>query len=59
MQAGLVDELVIYMAPHLMGNDARGLLNLGLEHMDERVPLRIEDIRAVGGDWRIVARPTA
>ncbi len=56
MQAGLVDELVIYMAPHLMGNDARGLLNLGLEHMDERVPLRIEDIRAVGGDWRITAR---
>jgi diaminohydroxyphosphoribosylaminopyrimidine deaminase/5-amino-6-(5-phosphoribosylamino)uracil reductase len=57
MQAGLVDELVIYMAPHLMGNDARGLLNLGLEQMDERVPLRIEDIRAVGQDWRITARP--
>ncbi|MFN2348127.1 MAG: bifunctional diaminohydroxyphosphoribosylaminopyrimidine deaminase/5-amino-6-(5-phosphoribosylamino)uracil reductase RibD [Thioalkalivibrio sp.] len=57
MQAGLVDELVIYMAPHLMGNNARGLLNLGLEHMDERVQLRIEDIRAVGEDWRIVARP--
>jgi len=57
MQAGLVDELVIYMAPHLMGNDARGLLNLGIERMDERVALRIEDIRAVGQDWRIVARP--
>lgn len=57
MRAGLVDELVIYLGPHLMGNDARGLMNLGLEHMDERVPLRIEDIHAVGGDWRIVARP--
>jgi diaminohydroxyphosphoribosylaminopyrimidine deaminase / 5-amino-6-(5-phosphoribosylamino)uracil reductase len=58
MREGLVDELVIYMAPHLMGNDARGLLDLGLEHMDERIQLRIEDIRAVGEDWRIVARPT-
>jgi len=55
-QAGLVDELVIYMAPHLMGNDARGLLNLGLKHMDERIELKVEDIRAVGEDWRIVLR---
>ena len=54
---GLVDELVIYMAPHLMGSAARGLTDLGLETMDERIALRIEDIRAVGEDWRITARP--
>jgi hypothetical protein len=39
MQAGLVDELVIYMAPHLMGSAARGLMNLALERMDERIAL--------------------
>jgi diaminohydroxyphosphoribosylaminopyrimidine deaminase / 5-amino-6-(5-phosphoribosylamino)uracil reductase len=57
MREGLVDELVIYMAPHLMGNAARGLLDLNLERMDERMGLEIEDIRAVGRDWRITARP--
>ena len=56
LQAGLVDELVIYMAPHLMGNAARGLFDLpGLETLAQRVQLKIADIRAVGEDWRITA----
>jgi len=56
LQAGLVDELVIYMAPHLMGNAARGLFTLpGLATMAQRVPLSVNDIRAVGDDWRISA----
>jgi diaminohydroxyphosphoribosylaminopyrimidine deaminase/5-amino-6-(5-phosphoribosylamino)uracil reductase len=58
LQAGLVDELVIYMAPILMGDAARGLLHLpGLEKMVDRFDLEIMDIRAVGRDWRITARP--
>ncbi|WP_051079966.1 bifunctional diaminohydroxyphosphoribosylaminopyrimidine deaminase/5-amino-6-(5-phosphoribosylamino)uracil reductase RibD [Thioalkalivibrio thiocyanodenitrificans] len=57
MEAGLVDELVIYMAPHLMGSTARSLVELGVETMDERIALEIGDIRAVGEDWRITARP--
>ena len=56
LQAGLIDELVIYMAPHLMGNAARGLFALpGLESMDQRMQLSINDVRAVGEDWRITA----
>lgn len=56
LQAGLVDELVIYMAPHLLGDAARGLFALpGLERMTDRVQLAITDIRAVGQDWRITA----
>ena len=56
LQAGLIDELVIYMAPHLMGNAARGLFALpGLERMEQRIQLSINDIRAVGADWRITA----
>jgi diaminohydroxyphosphoribosylaminopyrimidine deaminase/5-amino-6-(5-phosphoribosylamino)uracil reductase len=56
LQAGLVDELVIYMAPHLMGEAARGLFALpGLEQMAQRIKLSINDIRAVGDDWRISA----
>ncbi len=56
LQAGLVDELVIYMAPHLMGDAARGLFSLpGLERMTDRIQLEIADIRAIGQDWRITA----
>jgi len=54
MQAGLIDELIIYMAPHLMGDEGQGLMALpGLEKMAQRLPLKIEDIRAVGDDWRL------
>jgi len=54
---GWVDELIVYMAPHLMGSSARPLWQLPLEAMAERVPLKIETIRAVGDDWRISAIP--
>ncbi len=58
LRAGLVDELIIYMAPMLMGNKARGLFNLPeIEHLNQHIPLNIADIRAVGRDWRITAYP--
>ncbi len=58
LEAGVIDELVIYMAPHLMGHQARGLFHLPrLEKMADRVALKIGDIRAVGRDWRITAFP--
>jgi diaminohydroxyphosphoribosylaminopyrimidine deaminase/5-amino-6-(5-phosphoribosylamino)uracil reductase len=58
LAAGLVDELVIYLAPHLMGSDARGLFNLpGLERMRDRIDLDITDLRSVGSDIRITAKP--
>lgn len=56
VEQALADELVIYMAPHLMGSSARALFNLPhIARMHERVALTIRDIRAVGGDWRIIA----
>jgi diaminohydroxyphosphoribosylaminopyrimidine deaminase/5-amino-6-(5-phosphoribosylamino)uracil reductase len=57
LQAGLVDELIIYMAPVLLGDMARGLMSLpGLESMSERIELEIVDMRAFGRDWKISAR---
>jgi diaminohydroxyphosphoribosylaminopyrimidine deaminase/5-amino-6-(5-phosphoribosylamino)uracil reductase len=54
----LVDEIVLYMAPVIMGSDARGLFELPtLQQMSQRVPLELEDVRAVGQDWRLTARP--
>ncbi len=57
LRAGLIDELIVYLAPHLMGDQARGLFHLpGLETMDQRIALEIKDVRAVGNDWRITAK---
>lgn len=56
VEQGLADELVIYMAPHLMGSSARALFNLPhIAHMQDRLALTIRDIRAIGQDWRIIA----
>jgi len=58
LSAGIVDELVIYVAPHLMGDGARGLFHLpGLERMQDRIGLEITDLRRVGQDIRITASP--
>ncbi len=58
MAEGLIDELVVYLAPHLMGSDARGLFNLpAIELMSQRIPLKIIDLRQVGEDIRITAQP--
>lgn len=56
LEAGLVDELVVYLAPHLLGSGARGMFNVpGIGRMQDRVELNITDVRAVGADWRITA----
>jgi len=58
LQAGLIDELIIYMAPHLMGDQAQGLMALpGLEKMSQRVSFKTTEVRAVGDDWRITLKP--
>jgi diaminohydroxyphosphoribosylaminopyrimidine deaminase/5-amino-6-(5-phosphoribosylamino)uracil reductase len=58
MSQGLVDEMIVYIAPHLMGAEAKGLMQLpGLESMQDRVDLDIVDMRQVGKDLRITAKP--
>lgn len=58
LQAGLIDELIIYMAPKLMGDEAKGLFHLPeIQTMAQNIDLNITDIRAVGKDWRITATP--
>lgn len=57
MAEQLIDELVVFMAPVLMGSNARPLLNMPFQTMAEKQELEIKDIRAVGNDWKITARP--
>lgn len=52
----LVDEIVLYLAPMLLGNDATGMFDLPfIESLDDRVDLSITDIRQVGPDLRVTA----
>jgi diaminohydroxyphosphoribosylaminopyrimidine deaminase/5-amino-6-(5-phosphoribosylamino)uracil reductase len=58
LHAGLVDEMILYLAPHVMGADARGMFEIPpLTGMSGRVPFTIDDVRAVGADWRLLAKP--
>ena len=55
--AGVVDEIVLYVAPMLLGDSAQGLFALPeLASLDTALRPRIVDVRAVGEDWRITAR---
>jgi diaminohydroxyphosphoribosylaminopyrimidine deaminase/5-amino-6-(5-phosphoribosylamino)uracil reductase len=58
LEQGLVDELIIYQAPHLMGDSARALFKLpGIQQMSQRLSLDISDVRQIGPDIRITAKP--
>ena len=51
---GLADRVVLYLAPHLLGDRARGAFALGeLTAMDQRVDCRLCDSRRVGEDLRL------
>jgi diaminohydroxyphosphoribosylaminopyrimidine deaminase/5-amino-6-(5-phosphoribosylamino)uracil reductase len=54
ISAGLVDELVIYLAPCLIGDAARGMLKLPeLANLADKRALKINDVRMLGTDIRL------
>lgn len=57
IQSGLVDEWIVYMAPKLLGSDARSLLTLPFSRMDEAIGLEMTDIRIIGADVRYTFHP--
>jgi diaminohydroxyphosphoribosylaminopyrimidine deaminase/5-amino-6-(5-phosphoribosylamino)uracil reductase len=60
LDAELVDELVIYQAPHIMGSETRRLVATpGWQALDQRLALDVVDLRRVGRDIRITARPAS
>lgn len=59
LEAGLIDELIVYSASHILGSGARGMFDgPPLETMDERVGLQLVDLRRVGDDCRLTYRKT-
>lgn len=55
LQAGLIDELIVYMTPHLLGDTARGMFSIpALAAMDARQELKLIDLRQIGGNLRLI-----
>ena len=58
LREGCVDELLLYLAPTLLG-PAMGMANLpALESLSARQSLRFHEVRQIGPDLRILARFT-
>jgi len=59
LQLDCWDELIIYMAPVLMGSEARALATLPLKLMSEKKNLALKDVRMVGNDIKMTYHPAA
>ena len=58
LDAGLVDELLLYVAPVLLGQSARPLFDgLHIDAMAQRLQMRRIDSAVVGEDFRLLLRP--
>ena len=60
LEAGLVDEMLLYLAPALLGDPARGMVErrAPLQTLAARTPLAWHSIERIGGDLRVIARVT-
>ncbi|MDI3512990.1 MAG: diaminohydroxyphosphoribosylaminopyrimidine deaminase [Rhodocyclaceae bacterium] len=57
LREGCVDELLLYLAPMLVGDAAQGLFNLPeLRSLQGAIRLDVRDLRAIGPDLRLIAR---
>jgi len=57
LEAGLIDEYIIYTAPIILGSDAQPMIQIPLTKMAEKINLDIVDIRNIGEDIKIKAIP--
>ena len=53
-----MDELIVYLAPKLLGHEGRGLCQLpGLSQLADAPAFRFSDVRQVGDDLRLTLTP--
>ena len=58
IDAGLVDEFLLYLAPHMLGHDAAPLAMLPmLDDLGDRWEFRFLEVRTVGSDLRLTLAP--
>ena len=58
LREGLVDEIVIHLAPKLLGSGPSLVSDLGIRGIDEALRLSVVDVTLLGGDVAIRLRPT-
>lgn len=57
LKAGVVDELLVYLAPRVIGDSGRGMFSLPeLTELSRTTALKIREVERVGEDLRILAR---
>jgi diaminohydroxyphosphoribosylaminopyrimidine deaminase/5-amino-6-(5-phosphoribosylamino)uracil reductase len=57
LQAGVVDELLVYLAPSVIGDSGRGMFDLPeLSELAQKTALSIQNVGRVGADLRVLAR---
>jgi diaminohydroxyphosphoribosylaminopyrimidine deaminase/5-amino-6-(5-phosphoribosylamino)uracil reductase len=57
LQAGVVDEIITYIAPSVLGDLAHGMFAMGeLSTLEQRTRLEFTDVRQIGPDLRVTAR---
>jgi diaminohydroxyphosphoribosylaminopyrimidine deaminase/5-amino-6-(5-phosphoribosylamino)uracil reductase len=60
LECGLVDELVVYMSPDMLGSDARGMFSIpGIENLSDRVGMEFQGAVMVGRDLKLTLKPLA
>jgi len=57
LEARLVDQVVAYIAPKLLGSGAAVLENAGIRTMSQAVSLEVQDVQRLGDDLKITGRP--
>ena len=57
LEAGLIDEYIIYTAPIILGSDAQSMFQVSLTKITEKINLDIVEIRNIGEDIKIKAIP--
>jgi diaminohydroxyphosphoribosylaminopyrimidine deaminase/5-amino-6-(5-phosphoribosylamino)uracil reductase len=57
LQAGVVDELLVYLAPRVIGDSGRGMFSLPeLTELSQTTAVKIREVERIGADLRILAR---
>jgi diaminohydroxyphosphoribosylaminopyrimidine deaminase / 5-amino-6-(5-phosphoribosylamino)uracil reductase len=57
LAAGVIDEIVLYMAPMILGDTAQGMFAIAeLSSLDAATRMHITDLRQIGEDVRVTAR---
>lgn len=59
LTAGCIDEVVVYVAPKLLGSGRNAVADLGIESITGALDLTVTDVTVLDGDVRITGRPRA